>query len=231
MTQTDKIIASLTQLGNLERASKSDTMCPTGMRVLGITNPDLKSVVKRFHVENRKESKDFFVSIAKELVDSRIFECQMFAWTLLDKAKLVNSLTKEEAISLEGTLDNWASVDTYGVLIFGVLWRIGTIPDKDVLNLQTSDNFWYRRLALVGTVALNLRSRGGKGDSERTINICRNAVTDHHDMVVKALSWALRSLIFWDREAVLSFLDEHYETLHKRVLREVNHKLHHGTKN
>jgi 3-methyladenine DNA glycosylase AlkD len=56
-------------------------------------------------------------------------------------------------------------------------------------------------------------------------------VDDHHDMIQKALSWALRELSKRDRNTVYSFL-EHYENrLANRVLREVNHKLEFGTKN
>jgi len=50
-------------------------------------------------------------------------------------------------------------------------------------------------------------------------------------MVVKALSWALRSLVEWDREAVSSFLAEHQDTLASRVKREVGTKLRTGRKN
>lgn len=34
-----------------------------------------------------------------------------------------------------------------------------------------SDNLRWRRAALVSTVALNLRSRGGKGDVEKTLEM------------------------------------------------------------
>ena len=50
-------------------------------------------------------------------------------------------------------------------------------------------------------------------------------------MVVKALSWALRSLIEWDRRAVSAFLVEHEDELAGRVKREVRTKLRTGRKN
>jgi len=98
-------------------------------------------------------------------------------------------------------------------------------------NIPQINNVWMRRLALVATVPLNLSSRGGGGDTGRTLLICREAVTDHQDMVVKALSWALRSLIRWDKDAVGIFMENYESQLHKRVIREVNHKLNFGTKN
>jgi len=50
-------------------------------------------------------------------------------------------------------------------------------------------------------------------------------------MVVKALSWALRSLIRWNRRAVQEFLAEHDDVLAARVKREVRNKLETGLKN
>ncbi|MDA3822658.1 MAG: DNA alkylation repair protein [Bacteroidales bacterium] len=108
---------------------------------------------------------------------------------------------------------------------------MGTIPNDEVYALQEFENVWFRRLALVGSIALNLKSKGGLGDSKRTITVCTRAVDDHHDMIVKALSWALRSLVRWDQDAVADFLQTHESSLQKRVIREVSHKLEFGTKN
>jgi 3-methyladenine DNA glycosylase AlkD len=49
-------------------------------------------------------------------------------------------------------------------------------------------------------------------------------------MVVKAMSWALRSLIRWDPNAVAAFLARHEQTLAPRVKREVGNKLRTGRK-
>jgi 3-methyladenine DNA glycosylase AlkD len=79
-------------------------------------------------------------------------------------------------------------------------------------------------------VPLNLRSRGGTGEVGRTLEVCRRLAADSDDMVVKALSWALRELVVWDPEAVRRFLDTHHEVLAARVRREVRHKLETGRK-
>jgi 3-methyladenine DNA glycosylase AlkD len=56
-------------------------------------------------------------------------------------------------------------------------------------------------------------------------------VADRDDMVVKAVSWALRSLLEWDRVAVANFLKEHDAALAARIKREVSNKLRTGRKN
>jgi len=210
---------------------KSVSMYPTSMKVMGVANPLLKKVTKEIHDRLRNASDSVIISLANALVAEKILECQMLAWMLLEKTGIVSRLDPGELHNLEGVLDNWVSVDTYGTLILGALWRNHKVSDADIIRLLNSESVWHRRLALVATVALNLKSRGGMGDTGRTLMICNALVEDHHDMVVKALSWALRSLIRWDKDAVSGFLLKHEMKLHKRVLREVSHKLEFGTKN
>jgi len=91
-----------------------------------------------------------------------------------------------------------------------------------------SQDRWWRRAALVSTVAL---SRGGNAkDFIRVARICTLLVEDRDDMVVKALSWALREAAKKHPEQVRSFLAEHQEALAARVKREVNNKLTTGLK-
>ena len=94
-----------------------------------------------------------------------------------------------------------------------------------------SEDRWWRRAALVSTVALNVRSHGGHGDVPRTLEVCRLLVGDHDDMVVKAMSWALRELVPHDPDALGEFLGEHEHVLAARVKREVRNKLKTGLKN
>ena len=86
-------------------------------------------------------------------------------------------------------------------------------------------------MAVVSTVALNLKSRGGKGDTPRTLAVCERVVDERQHMIWKALSWALRELSKRDREAVWDFLEKYESRCPKQVVREVTHKLEFGTKN
>jgi DNA alkylation repair enzyme len=125
---------------------------------------------------------------------------------------------------------DWGSVDAFGCVVAGPAWRLGRIPDPAVRDWAASTDRWWRRAALVATVPLNLRSRGGTGDTGRTLDICGRLVADRDDMVVKALSWALRTLAPWDPAAVRGFLQDHDEALAARVRREVRTKLDTGRK-
>lgn len=61
--------------------------------------------------------------------------------------------------------------------------------------------------------------------------VCEMLADDHEDMVVKALSWALRQLTDHDPAAVADFLDRHDAVPASRVKREVRTKLKTGYKN
>ncbi len=84
---------------------------------------------------------------------------------------------------------------------------------------------------MVCTIPLNLRSRGGKGDAQKTLMICEKVIDDRDKLVVKALSWALRELSKRDKTAVENFIQKHRERIHPLVLREVTAKLETGRKN
>jgi hypothetical protein len=128
-------------------------------------------------------------------------------------------------------IDNWASVDTFATMVAGPAWREGRVTDAAVLRWAGSEDRWWRRTAIVVTVALNQKARGGRGDTPRTLMMCERLVADRDDMVVKGLSWALRALLERDRAAVEGFLDRHGDGVAPRVRREVGNKLRSGLKN
>jgi 3-methyladenine DNA glycosylase AlkD len=139
-------------------------------------------------------------------------------------------LDTERVERLGRGMADWGTVDAFGCIVAGPAWRLGRIPDPAVHRWAASPDRWWRRAALVATVPLNLRSRGGTGDSRRTLDICGRLVADRDDLVVKALSWALRGLAPWDPAAVRAFLEAHDDQLAARVRREVRAKLDTGRK-
>jgi 3-methyladenine DNA glycosylase AlkD len=128
------------------------------------------------------------------------------------------------------SIDSWWTVDAFARTLSGPAWPQGQVSDEIIRRWAGSEDRWWRRAALVSTVALNMRSYGGTGDVERTLGICRLLVADHDDMVVKAMSWALRELVVHDAKTVEQFLDEYESPLAARVQREVRNKLTTGLK-
>lgn len=126
---------------------------------------------------------------------------------------------------------SWAEVDTFACYLAGPAWRERQISDAVIRRWARSADRWWRRTALVSTVGLNNKARGGSGDTDRTLMVCKTLIADRDDMVVKALSWALRELSKRDPPSVRNFLREHDGKLAPRVVREVRNKLQTGLKN
>lgn len=227
-----EIIGVLDDLGTAERIQQSKHYCPTAMRMAGVTNPDIRAVIREYRKRYAQWAERDWIILCKTLVAEGVFEAQVFAFERIGRdKKLLGALEYADLKDLGRNLDNWASVDHYSVGIFGVLWGRGIVKDHHIDRLLQSGNHWERRVAVVSTVALNLKSRGGTGDTFRTLSVCERVVDDHQEMIQKALSWALRELSKRDREAVADFMERYGSRLAKRVVREVNHKLDFGTKN
>jgi 3-methyladenine DNA glycosylase AlkD len=139
-------------------------------------------------------------------------------------------LGEAEVVRLGRGLDGWVAVDTFGRYVSGPAWGRRQIGDDLVRSWTRSEDRWWRRAALVSAAMLNLRAAGGTGDAERTLDICERLVADRDDMVVKALSWALRSLVVWDPGAVRGYLAAHGPEVPARARRETIHKLETGLK-
>lgn len=192
--------------------------------------PTLRVLRKEWSGRLAALDSDTVVQIGIALVDSEDAP-RWFTYELIHHhAEALAALDLAKLKRLGRGMSAWDETDPFGTLLSGVVWRGGGIADADVMAWTKSEDRWWRRVALVSTVALNNRARGGKGDPARTLPICTALAPDGDDMVVKALSWALRTLIHWDRAAVEAFLAEHDEVLASRVVREVRNKLDSGLK-
>jgi 3-methyladenine DNA glycosylase AlkD len=223
-------IDELEKLADEERRRKARSYYPSEMRIMGVKVPDQRNVMKRLKTKLKGMGDDEIIEVCKALVDTNIFECQQVAYDIIGKnRKLVAYLEMEDIEDLGKGLDNWVSVDTFSATIAGPAWRDGQIPHEIIAGWARSDDRWRRRSALVCTIALNQKARGGTGDTGRTLEICHLLADDHDDMVAKGMSWALRELSKIDRKSVEDFIRDH-DDLAPRVKREVKRKLDTGRK-
>jgi 3-methyladenine DNA glycosylase AlkD len=194
----------------------------------------VRNVRKEFSKRLVSTSPQIVVSISIRLLqlDRPGFEYRLVAYELVcyHKAALHNLGEKELELLGQG-ICRWEDVDTFACYLAGPAWRESQVPDDLIHSWARSDDRWWRRAAVVCTVALNNKARGGRGDTARTLGVCRLLVSDRDDMVVKAMSWSLRELSRRDSDAVRAFLLEYKGVLAPRVVREVNTKLTTGLKN
>lgn len=173
---------------------------------------------------------EYVMDVARQLLITHGHRWQAYELIAGHKAAFKN-IHEQELEEFGQGINSWWSVDSFARTLSGPAWRVGQVPDELFTRWAKSPDLWWRRAALVSTVAFNIRSQGGKGDTSRTLTICQMLVSDHEDMVVKGLSWALRELVFFDRQAVEGFIREHEAVLASRVKREVGNKLVSGLKN
>lgn len=150
---------------------------------------------------------------------------------ILYHPEALSLLTPRDVVRLGKGIHSWDTVDCFGLFIAGPAWRERRIPDRLIHSWTRSRDLWWRRAALVATVALNVKARGGTGDTPRTLGACSKLIDDREDMVVKALSWALRAVAARDPAAAREFLAQYHDRLAARVIREVRNKLTTGLKN
>jgi len=200
-------------------------------QALAIHNTDTeRKICRKYSTLVNDAPPEYVLDFARQLLFTYTHRWQ--AYELIAGHKMAfQSLHADELEEFGQGINSWWSTDSFARTLSGPAWRDGQVADELIVRWAKSPNLWWRRAALVSTVAFNIRSQGGKGDIPRTLEICRLLVADHEDMVVKALSWALRELVYFDAHAVQGFMREHEHVLAGRVKREVGSKLRTGLKN
>ena len=193
--------------------------------------PSLRAIRRQLSKEVEDESGRTVIDLAVDLLDQPVRGKHVVAYELIIFHRgAMGSVGARDLERLGQGLNSWGRVDTF-CLVSGRAWRANQVSSQLIHRWARSRNRWWRRAALVSTVPLNLRAQGGYGDVDRTLAVCQMQVDDRDDMVVKALSWALRALSIHAPGAVSSFLDVHEPQLARRVVREVRNKLKTGLKN
>jgi 3-methyladenine DNA glycosylase AlkD len=199
------------------------------LRAVPANAGSLRAERKRISREIAGFDRDAVLGLARHLIGART--ARFVAYELiLNHPASIGSITESEVEGLGDGMSHWGDVDSFACILAGPAWHNGRIPDRLVRAWAGSADWCWRRAALVSTVPLNSRARGGRGDTKRTLTISRMLIEDRDDLVVKALSWALRELAKRDPENVRDFLSTHRERLAARVLREVGNKLETGRK-
>ncbi len=218
---------------HVDLGSAQDVASAIDAEIHALSNPNTPNVrkIRRKYTKLLKLAEpDFIMVVARELLNT--YDHRWVAYELIREQPATFQRLDEATLEALGQgIDSWWTVDAFARTLSGPAWLEGQITDAVIHRWAKSEDVWWRRAALVSTVALNVRTHGGYGDVSRTLEVCRMLVNDHEDMVVKALSWALRALVVHDPEAVQAFLDEHENVLAARVKREVWNKLTTGLKN
>lgn len=191
----------------------------------------LREVPRQVSKRLRREPPKLVLRVVFQLVAIRAVPV-WFAYEVLHHHREgMLSLTLTDVERLGRGMSSWGEVDTFACYVSGPAWREGQLDNADIERWARSPDRWWRRAALVSTVPLNTPARGGRGDADRTLAICDLLKADRDDMVIKAMSWALRELVKQEPDRVKSYVEANTSQLAPRVVREVGNKLRTGLKN
>jgi 3-methyladenine DNA glycosylase AlkD len=200
--------------------------------VNGAATAELREVRREFTHRLKDAAPHVVIELASLLLDVPQSAYRFIAYELIHHhPAALSHLNAWQLEQLGRGIAGWDAVDCFAVFLAGPVWRDRRVPNSLIHGWARSADRWWRRAAIVSTVALNSKSRGGTGDTYRTLQICRLLERDRDPMVAKAMSWALRELAKRDPRAVREYLAARKDVLPAIVLREVTNKLRTGVKN
>jgi 3-methyladenine DNA glycosylase AlkD len=212
----EQIKKDLAQLGDPERAKNSRWFFKTGKGqygegdiFLGITVPEQRKIAKKYA--------DLSFDDLQELLKSKIHEHRFTALVLLiSKYQKAEESIKKEIFDfyLENSenINNWDLVDLSAPKIVG-----NYLLDKErsiLYKLAKSDSLWERRISILSTFTF-IYNNG----FEDALNISEILLNDEHDLIHKAVGWALREIGKRDQNVEEQFLSKHYLHMPRTMVR------------
>ena len=215
--------------------SKSDQLAlEVRRRVRALARADassLRTIRRHFSESLRRAPSKEMLGLAHRLIKMDEGILRFIAYELIQHHAAAKTLNERKLLRLGRGMRSWEDTDTFALYLSGPAWQKGQISEATIHRWARSPDRWWRRAALVSTVPLNRKTRGGQGDAKRTLAVCRMLEADRDPMVIKALSWALRDLAIRKPNAVRRFLAQRRAHLPALALREVRNKLETGRKN
>jgi 3-methyladenine DNA glycosylase AlkD len=215
-TMLSQIKKDLSQLGNPERAKNLSWFFKTGKGqygegdiFLGITVPEQRKVAKKYA--------DLSLDDLQELLNNKIHEYRFTALVILiSKYRKTDESTKAKIFEfyLNNTqnINNWDLVDVSAPRIVG-----DYLLNKErsfLYRLAKSNSLWERRISILSTFTFI-----DNDDFEDALNISESLLNDEHDLIHKAVGWALREIGKRNQEVEEQFLCEYCSQMPRTMLR------------
>jgi len=216
-TQVQKEIQALANRGRAHDLQKFFQTAPgqygEGDVFLGLTVPQVRSIAREYKGISLRE--------IEVLIQSKFHEVRLCGLVILtlqykatkerkEKKKLFDLYMKAMTA---GYINNWDLVDVTAPIIGEFL--IDAEDPYILLNkLAKSKLLWQRRVSIVFTFAF-IRS----GDIEPTFLMAEQLLGDKHDLIHKAVGWALREAGKLNGKELRSFLSNHSHEMPRTMLR------------
>lgn len=180
-----------------------------GDKFLGVVVPDTRSVAKRH--------KDAPFDVMAELLQSQWHECRLCALLMLverfkKSGEKERKLIYDFYLSQTARINNWDLVDLSAPGIVGEYLK--DKPREHLYRLADSGVLWEQRIAVVSTYTL-IKNR----DFIDILSLSERLLHHPHDLMRKAVGWMLREMGKRDKDLLVQFLEKHYRTMPRTMLR------------
>ena len=180
---------------------------------LGITVPTTRKLARDYF--------DLTLPELRKLMKSQFHEARFSALVILvHKFKRANSHEEQEQIFdfymaelRKGRINNWDLVDVSAPTIGAHL--LDMRGARTLLQAMAEDeNLWIRRTSILFTFA-SLKI----GDRKPTLTICTKLLGDEHDLIHKAVGWALREVGKQSPSELRAYLEKYGRKMSRTTLR------------
>lgn len=182
-----------------------------GDKFLGLTVPQTRTIAQKY--------KDLSLDEITKLLYTDIHEYRLCALFIL-----IDQFRKEDEHSRKRIYDyylsntkwtnNWDLVDLSAKYIVGGYLLEKKADRKVLYTLAKSKDIWERRIAVLGTFLFI-----DKRDFTDSLQIAELLLHDTHDLIHKAVGWMLREIGKKDEKVLVDFLERHYKTMPRTMLR------------
>lgn len=215
-----KLLRELREQANPDKARQLRRFFKTGPGeygagdvFLGVTVPVVRSIARNYL--------DLPLTELRKLSRSRFHEVRFSALVILTlQYRRAETRARERELYTfymnqlkSGSVNNWDLVDVSAPIIGEYL-----LSEREARTLlrkmARSSDLWIRRTSILFTFA-SLRL----GDTKPTLDICTMLLADEHDLIQKAVGWALREVGKIDPAQLRTFLKDKGQKMSRTSLR------------
>ena len=183
-----------------------------GDRFWGIMVPQTRTLAKQYANRVPLSRIAYFLTTGKH--EERLFAI----FVLVDHFRKADAETRSKIADfyLKHTkpINNWDLVDSSAPYILGQYVYENPKKREILYKLAKSKNLWERRIAIIATLYFIRESR-----FDETLKLARMLLQDSHDLIHKAVGWALREVGKEDERTLTIFLDKHASVMPRTMLR------------
>jgi 3-methyladenine DNA glycosylase AlkD len=210
------LVRELAALGSPARAAGAAKFFKSGAgqygegdKFIGIPVPALRNAALRHRT---LPLPDLALLLASDIHEHRLAALEILVAQYESAAEAERKNIVEFYLGHTHGINNWDLVDASAPYILGE--HLKTRSRRILLRLARSNSIWERRIAIVATLML-IRY----GETADTFLIAEKLLADPHDLIHKAVGWALREAGKVSQPELLAFLQQHYASMPRTTLR------------